>query len=131
MTGIEDLRADSRNLEARLEHLQSLQHPSAIRSGDLAALRKQIVELGASLASLSPDTRSEAEIDNEICRYRSVLERLQRFLPTLYNRLLAEKARLGIVVEHLQAATAWTNAGQNSSSPSSGIKPSAGRRYFK
>jgi len=131
MTRVEDLHAGNRDLHARLEYLQSLQRPSAIRSEDLAALRKQILELGASLANLPPDTRSKAEIDNEICRYRSVLERLQQCLPVLYNRLLAEKARLGIAVEHLQAATAWATAGQNSSPPNSEVRSIAGRRYFK
>lgn len=120
MTGIEDLRAGNRDLQARLVHLQSLQSSSAIRREDLAGLRQQILHLGGRLANLPPDTRSRTEVQAEITAYRSVLEQLQRFLPTLHSRLLAEKARLGIAVKHLQAATAWADAGQNSSSPGSG-----------
>lgn len=49
-------------------------------------------------------------LEEEICAYRSEVERLRSFLPAIQASLLAERGRLEHERERLNGATAWAQA---------------------
>ena len=63
--------------------------------------------------SVAPDAAPDADLDNAIADYRSIVERIAEILPRIHGRLLTEKARLEIARAHVTAASAWAKASQN------------------
>jgi hypothetical protein len=49
----------------------------------------------------------DSELENALCEYRGLLERVRQNMPLLHGRLLTERARLEAQRAHLEAANFW------------------------
>lgn len=87
-----------------------LRQEGALQPGDLDALRSDLAlaapEFETGSAQSSVPERAQAEA------YRRHLEELDRILPSIYTRLLAERARLEARREQAAGAAAWAEASQ-------------------
>ena len=105
------LREVNRNLRDALLRL----HPerkscASIQPGDLTDLEAQIARAAECLRLQSPPVESAADVERERLAYRRNLEELERFLPSLHVRLVAEKTRLEAARNQVAAAGAWAQA---------------------
>jgi hypothetical protein len=108
------LSTANRNLHAGLARLSPEPNPSApLRPQDLSGLLMELLRTGDCLRSIAPASAPDAELENAISDYRSIVERLAEILPRIHGRLLTEKARLEIARAHVTAAAAWAKASQN------------------
>jgi hypothetical protein len=70
----------------------------------------ELLRAAECLRRLPANLQAGSELEKEISEYRGNLEKLKQFLPDLHGRLLAERARLQSVQEHVAAAAAWARA---------------------
>ncbi len=102
------------NLRAGLTRFSPEPNPSApLHPEDLSGLLKELLRAGNCWRSVAPDAAPDADLDNAIADYRSIVERIAEILPRIHGRLLTEKARLEIARAHVTAASAWAKASQN------------------
>lgn len=87
-------------------------HCSIIKPRDFSDVRGQLRQAAECWRRL-PRSEAGSEIEKESLAYRSNLENLQRLLPDVHARLLAEKSRLETARTHVTAATAWGRASRN------------------
>ena len=78
-----------------------------VAAGNFDGLLGELTRAAAWLKGVPPDSMLDAEWAREISDYRHSLESLQKALPTIYARLLAEKVRLEGSRTHVAAARAW------------------------
>jgi hypothetical protein len=108
---LETLRQVNENLRSALLRLRpESKHCAAIRPQDFSDLLSQLLRAAECLRGPSTDSRVAAALQKESLEYRGNLEKLNRFLPDLHTRLLAEKARLETARTHVAAAAAWAQA---------------------
>lgn len=88
-------------------------HCSAIRPQDFSDLLTQVLRASQCLRTpphVPAALTTESALHEATLEYRGNLEDLQRFLPDLQARLLAEKGRLEIAKTHVAAAAEWDRA---------------------
>ena len=101
---VETLREVNSDLRRVLVHFQpERRHCSTIAPQDFVVVLDQLLRAASSRNSLE----SSAELEQELLDYRGNLEQLQRLLPDLHGRLLAERARLESARSQLAAAAVW------------------------
>lgn len=83
---------------------------SAIQPQDFFNLLSQLLLAAECLPHTTAPSEATTALQAELLEYRHNLESLQRLLPDLHQRLLAEKARLERAQSHVAAATAWARA---------------------
>jgi len=121
---VETLRQVNRLLRATLIRLRPERTPcSAIKPQDFSAILDQLQRATECLPELlsrsstapsqsSSPLKSGTAHEKEALEYRRNLEELQRFLPSLQVRLVAEKSRLETARAHVAAAAAWFESSQ-------------------
>jgi hypothetical protein len=95
-------------------------HCSSLRAQDFSDLLKDLLRAAECLQHkpsgksepdvASPVTSDATSFEEEARAYHLNLEKLNRFLPDLHTRLLAEKSRLENALAHAAAASAWAQA---------------------
>lgn len=111
---LETLRQVNDNLRSALIYLRPERTQcSAIRAQHFSDLRHQLLRAGECLRCKPSNAEVAVALAEELVEYRRNLERLKRFLPDVYVRLLAEKSRLEAARTHVTAATAWRRASQH------------------
>ena len=108
---LETLRQVNEYLRSALVRLRPEQkHCSAIRAQDFSDILSQLLPAAECLRGRPASSEANSALEKESLEYRRNLEKLNRFLPDLHGRLLAERARLEIARTHVAAATAWAQA---------------------
>jgi hypothetical protein len=108
---LETLRQVNEYLRSALVRLRpERKHCSAIRPQDFSDILSQLLRAAECLRCLPADSNVAAALEKESLEYRGNLGKLKHFLPDLYGRLLAERARLETARTHVAAATAWARA---------------------
>jgi hypothetical protein len=108
---LETLRQVNRNLRSTLARLRPERSLcSTIKPQDFSDIDVQLLRASECLRSVPPSSQADAEFEKESLAYRDHLQELKRFLPDVKVRLLAEKARLETVRNHLLAAASWERA---------------------
>jgi hypothetical protein len=90
-------------------------HCSNIQPHDFSEILSQLLRAAECLRRLPPSAQGAetlGALEAEKLAFRGNLEKLQRFLPGLHVRLLAEKARLERARAHVAAAAAWAESNQ-------------------
>jgi hypothetical protein len=109
----ENLRLTNDRVRGLLNRLQRAEDTGAlVKRQDFDSLLGEVTQAAAWLRQLSPQSANDVELAREISDYRNSLEHLQRRLPAIRSRLLAEKVRLEGTRCHLKAALAWADASQ-------------------
>lgn len=85
--------------------------PVIAKPEHMAALLSELLRAGAALRAepLLPKG-NDLELDAEMERYRSHVERLRDLLPSIHSQLLAERARLEGERSRVHSAAAWARA---------------------
>ena len=118
-SALRTLQEVNQNLRRALTRFEPERNLSShVTAEDFAGLAAELVRAGACLRGLEAEKRQAAvrqqeefaAFEVEAGEYRGNLERLQRFLPDLYGRLLAEKSRLQQAQSQVAAAAAWACA---------------------
>ena len=110
---LEILRQVNHNLRSALICLRPERTQcSAIPPQHFSDLRRQLLRARECLRRKPSNAETAAALKKESVVYRRNLERLKRFLPDVYARLLAEKSRLEAARTHVTAAAAWGQASQ-------------------
>jgi len=79
----------------------------------LTALLSELLRTGAALrATPIPAQGFDPDLDSELARYRSHMERLRDLLPSIHRHLLLERARLEAQRARVKAASEWARASQ-------------------
>lgn len=106
---------------AFLRFQPELQHCSAIAPDEFSGLRAELSRARNCLRELEgvpvpPGQLQEVRdaLADEMCQYRSNLEKLKHILPSVQLRLLVERSRLQQAQSHVVAATAWAGANKKS-----------------
>ncbi len=121
LTQAEDFRETNRQLRRWLDRLapdcltaQPGQQPSPQRTPSLdciTALLSELVRAGAALrAQPLPPQGTDPELDCELDDYRHNVERLRQILPSIYNQLLVERARIEAQRARVISAAEWARA---------------------
>jgi len=77
----------------------------------ITALLSELVRAGAVLrAEPLPLRGIDPELDCELDQYRRHVERLRQILPSIYNQLLVERARLEAQRARVSSAAEWARA---------------------
>jgi hypothetical protein len=77
----------------------------------ITALLSELVRVGAVLrAEPLPSQGTDPELDCELDHYRGHVERLRQILPSIYNQLLVERARLEAQRARVSSAAEWARA---------------------
>jgi hypothetical protein len=99
------------NVNSRIRRLlATLHHDTMVTAAQgLSTLLADLTEIGPQLDGRSMRSNHETYV-RELREYRRLLQELQREIPVLHSRFLAERARLERERNHLQATTCWTNA---------------------
>jgi hypothetical protein len=85
--------------------------PAVATPEQMAALLSELLRAGVALrAEPLPPKGNDPELDAEMERYRSHVERLRDLLPSIHSQLLAERARLEGQRSRVQSAAAWARA---------------------
>ncbi len=108
---IETLRQVNDSLRSALVRLRpERKHCSTIRPQDFSDILSQLLRASECLQHPPADTEAAAALEKEALEYRGNLEKLKRFLPDLYVRLLAERSRLETARTHVAAAADWARS---------------------
>lgn len=111
---VEILRETSRNIQRILESIeQGGGGPVSLTSADLSELLRELQSAGNHLVA-SCGGGSENHLDQQLAEYRNHLEKLRDALANLQMRLIVERAALDREQGHLQAATGWARANEDS-----------------
>jgi hypothetical protein len=84
--------------------------PGAFQNDALPCLLTKLNSAAELLSGIVAADPADLELQKEISDYRANVEQLQKLLPLIHERLLAEKARLENARAHLHAAAAWAEA---------------------
>lgn len=77
----------------------------------MSALLSELLHVGAALrAQPLPAKGSDVELDRELDRYRSHVERLRDLMPALHHYLLAERSRLEDQRNRVHSVSEWAEA---------------------
>ncbi len=107
----QSLAAINAKLRAILSSWQSeTAVPAAITPQTLIDLLADLHNAAELLRGVPSGSAQDPELEKVIGTYRQNVEQLEKTLPAIQGRLLAEKARLESVRAHLAAATAWAEA---------------------
>ena len=102
------LRQANRNLDAVLTLWKASAPGIPITADDLACVLTELLRVAEELQNRHiPET--QPELTDEICKYRSHLEKLRTLMPLLQTKLLVERARLEAERSHLEAGSAWAD----------------------
>jgi len=108
------LATANRHLRAGLARLLPEPSPSApLHPKDFSDLLMELLHAGACLRSIPLGRAPDADLQDALSEYRSLVERLAQILPHVHGRLLTEKARLQLARAHVTATAAWARASQN------------------
>jgi hypothetical protein len=113
MTTITDsLRDTNCLLGPWLDHLASQAGERIVATPEnLTAVLSELLRAGAALrAEPLPAQGDDPDLDGELGRYRSHVERLRELLPSIHSHLLAERARLEVQRARIRSATEWARA---------------------
>jgi hypothetical protein len=77
----------------------------------MSALLSELLHTGAALrAQPLPPKGSDVELDAELDRYRTHVERLRQIMPFLQQYLLAERSRLERQRNRIHSVAEWAQA---------------------
>jgi hypothetical protein len=108
---LETLRQVNENLRSALLRLRPERgHCSAVTPRDFSDILSQLTRARECLRVPTTNSEISEPLERESREYRSNLEKLKQFLPSLHVRLLAEKSRLETLRSHAMAAIAWSRA---------------------
>ena len=109
----EGLRTTNSRLCAELVRL-GMNTSVAFAAVDLAGLLAEITRTADIIRGAPPDLIRDANVQQELREYRGNLEQLWKILPSVHVRLQVERDRLKTALEHVQTATTWAHANQDS-----------------
>jgi hypothetical protein len=90
---------------------QPIRQQRALSPDCITALLSELVRAGAVLrAEPLPPQGTDPELDCELGHYRRHVERLRQILPSIYNQLLVERARLEAQRARVNSAAEWARA---------------------
>jgi len=81
--------------------------PRAATPQQMAALLSELMRAGQWLRSLPSE--KDAELEQELSKYRKQVERLRALLPSIQQTLLGERARLERERAQVVSASEWAN----------------------
>lgn len=107
----ESLRLINGKLRAVLSGWESEPAESgAVTPQVFTGLLAELQRAAKLLRGIPPNAAPDPQLEEEIVDYRRNVQRLEKTLPAIQERLLTEKARLESARAHLAAAAAWVDA---------------------
>ncbi len=104
---LESLRQTNDRLRSTIRKWQNPDDSSGIEPESLTGLLEELRQTAKLLGKVPSGPPLETEWERALSDYRSHAQQLEKLLPGVQGRLLAEKARLESARAHLAAAAAW------------------------
>jgi hypothetical protein len=112
---LENLKRVNQRLRDRLSQFDMESPPSVgLSAGQVAEMFAVLLQAADVLQSAPECGSIDREMSEQISEYRSHINRLQHWLPTIQTVLLAERAGLEAERKHLLAAAGWAQASKDS-----------------
>ena len=82
--------------------------PRVATPQQMAGLLSELMRAGQWLRGLPP--QKDPDVEQELSRYRSQVERLRAVLPSIHNALLRDRTRLEQERSRVESASAWVRS---------------------
>ena len=109
---LQSLRETNQRLTLWLDSMLSRDgQPIVATPEQMGALLSELLRTGAGLRAMPVSSKgTDPELDRELERYRTQVERLRDLLPAIHSQLLAERARIEAQRARVSSAAQWARA---------------------